>query len=819
MDRLYSSSSDGFGGHTSGSTLDEPYGARSLGATTDADAPATTGWGDAPVQADGGAVGGADVHATAAQGVAGAGGSLPYLSTIQQAFGRHDVGGVRAHVGGEAGQAADAIGAEAYATGDHVAFRDTPSLHTAAHEAAHVVQQRAGVHLKGGVGAAGDAYEQHADAVADRVVAGQSAEDLLDEGADDGEADHERAPDGDGERRAPTSAATPAPATQKRARTGGAPALQLAITPATVIAPDGAGLHKSNRKKRNANQSVTVRSGGLLGTGKKETLRFGTSIKIDRAKPVVGQQHVYAEHGTEVGYVKKDHVRSEQIGQSDYFIVGGQAVDRCVIFDRSTDQVVDKTSFGAEWADAFRTSLEHILAAQTRVDDIPGLIRGMIKQHTLGVPPDPGLFQLAAQNLDQKVAARVQTDKNQLVQANLITAQHELVSVKFTGADFHKGGQAPLFLEFAIPNTQQPDRRRVVYKPGNLGVDRQLFGSQPDSLAKKLDQGGTQISHYTILDREDAQQEKYGFMEFVESDTPRDANDLLAVYRSLGANMAVGYLAGLEDVHYENVLLLRNRVQVIDMEATTGMFSKKHNQQQQLEPNKGGFSSALWDSALHRGIRPKLEGAVKAATLLSAPDANAAQTAFRDAFKGVLDTAKGQNFDNDWQQQTQALGGLHSRIVPLATASFYILIEVARKAGSLNAWQQKVDGDVGNIATTAGSNSGHTLQFVKNVLRSPGTYAALLRGEVPFFKRDLGSTDIFDEAGTQIPSAGCSKVGGDIATEMGNRRNELRQHGDNADVFAQFAAQMVPLLGQVNQGVLALLQERRNQNQNRNQNN
>lgn len=35
-----------------------------------------------------------------------------------------------------------ATGAEAFATGNHVAFASSPSLHTAAHEAAHVVQQR-----------------------------------------------------------------------------------------------------------------------------------------------------------------------------------------------------------------------------------------------------------------------------------------------------------------------------------------------------------------------------------------------------------------------------------------------------------------------------------------------------------------------------------------------------------------------------------------------------------------------------------------------------------------------------------------------------
>lgn len=42
------------------------------------------------------------------------------------------------------------------------------------------MQQRAGVQLSGGVGQVGDKYEQHADAVADRVVQGKSAADLLD---------------------------------------------------------------------------------------------------------------------------------------------------------------------------------------------------------------------------------------------------------------------------------------------------------------------------------------------------------------------------------------------------------------------------------------------------------------------------------------------------------------------------------------------------------------------------------------------------------------------------------------------------------------
>jgi hypothetical protein len=122
----------------------------------------------------------AAVASAAAHGTSGPAGALPHLDTIQAAFGRHDVTGVQAHQGPSAAAGAAALGAEAFATGEKVAFAGAPSLHTAAHEAAHVVQQRAGVHLKGGVGQADDAYERHADAVADRVVAGHSAEALLD---------------------------------------------------------------------------------------------------------------------------------------------------------------------------------------------------------------------------------------------------------------------------------------------------------------------------------------------------------------------------------------------------------------------------------------------------------------------------------------------------------------------------------------------------------------------------------------------------------------------------------------------------------------
>lgn len=141
------------------------------------------------VQADTGSMGGDDPVGDASSGVSSASSPIPHQDPIQSSFGKHDVGGIKSATGGEAASAAKSLGTTAFATGEKVGFASSPDLHTAAHEAAHVVQQRGGVQLYGGVGQAGDVYEQHADQVADKVVAGESAEGLLDKFAGSGSAD------------------------------------------------------------------------------------------------------------------------------------------------------------------------------------------------------------------------------------------------------------------------------------------------------------------------------------------------------------------------------------------------------------------------------------------------------------------------------------------------------------------------------------------------------------------------------------------------------------------------------------------------------
>ena len=118
-----------------------------------------------------------DPLATAKAGLEARATPLPHLDRIQSAFGKqHDLSSVTAHVGGPAARANEQLDARAYALGDRVAFASSPDLRLAAHEAAHVVQQRQGVTAAHG---RDSSYERRADEVADAVGAGHSAETLL----------------------------------------------------------------------------------------------------------------------------------------------------------------------------------------------------------------------------------------------------------------------------------------------------------------------------------------------------------------------------------------------------------------------------------------------------------------------------------------------------------------------------------------------------------------------------------------------------------------------------------------------------------------
>ena len=128
-----------------------------------------------------------DAEAAVSRAVQGSGSELPsdVRRTFESGLGA-DLSGVRLHTSGGSAEAAQAVGAKAYATGQNIHFAagqyqpsTAPGLHLLAHEVAHTVQQAGGAatgrqhQLE--VSAPGDALEVEADRVADALVAGSSA--------------------------------------------------------------------------------------------------------------------------------------------------------------------------------------------------------------------------------------------------------------------------------------------------------------------------------------------------------------------------------------------------------------------------------------------------------------------------------------------------------------------------------------------------------------------------------------------------------------------------------------------------------------------
>lgn len=122
---------------------------------------------------------GADAPQLASEGTSGSGGEMPFRSQIQSSFGDHDISGISVHTDSKADEANKAMGSTGFAVGGSIGLSSGYDLHTVAHEAAHAVAQKSGkgVSLYGGPDSPS---ERFADAVADKVVAGESASGLLD---------------------------------------------------------------------------------------------------------------------------------------------------------------------------------------------------------------------------------------------------------------------------------------------------------------------------------------------------------------------------------------------------------------------------------------------------------------------------------------------------------------------------------------------------------------------------------------------------------------------------------------------------------------
>ena len=115
-----------------------------------------------------------DPHQAAAQAFSGSGSEVPFRSEMEASFGT-SFADVRVHTGEAARTAAAQLGAEAFTTGNQIAFvSSSPDRELVAHELAHVVQARGGS-TGTGMSRPSDALEREAEAVAAAVITGRPA--------------------------------------------------------------------------------------------------------------------------------------------------------------------------------------------------------------------------------------------------------------------------------------------------------------------------------------------------------------------------------------------------------------------------------------------------------------------------------------------------------------------------------------------------------------------------------------------------------------------------------------------------------------------
>jgi hypothetical protein len=180
----------------------------------------------------------------------------------------------------------------------------------------------------------------------------------------------------------------------------------------------------------------------------------------------------------------------------------------------------------------------------------------------------------------------------------------ELIEIKSTGSDFHKGGKQVLILSF---KTTQIPKFKLVYKPGDIEIDCLLIGDSSvvnhltpnfmelslveiinDRIDKelKLDPESSLVKLRTlhILPRnptsncepgpslpERAIGDSYGYIEYIERDDPitNDKENIVKkFYRSMGQWAAIACIFSFTDLHAENVLVKEHEPVLIDMEVS-----------------------------------------------------------------------------------------------------------------------------------------------------------------------------------------------------------------------------------------------------------
>ncbi len=154
----------------------------------------------------------------------------------------------------------------------------------------------------------------------------------------------------------------------------------------------------------------------------------------------------------------------------------------------------------------------------------------------------------------EEMLRRLATSRSGLEEQFQIDQSSRLATIQLGLSDPHRGGRVVAILAFG----ESEHTRKVVYKPTDMQLDatyqRYLQAINDASTLEPL-------RCLTVLNRDG-----YGFMEWVEHRPAASEEELAHFYVNAGRTMAVLYLLGCTDCHYENLIASGDQLILIDTE-------------------------------------------------------------------------------------------------------------------------------------------------------------------------------------------------------------------------------------------------------------
>jgi Domain of unknown function (DUF4135) len=138
----------------------------------------------------------------------------------------------------------------------------------------------------------------------------------------------------------------------------------------------------------------------------------------------------------------------------------------------------------------------------------------------------------------------------------------DVKTIHLTGSDFHNQGQQVAIIESTTGS-------KLVYKPRTTSPDRALIGEDGVFAAlNEISLGTVQLPTMKFDERTAKGGEAYSYVEFKTKITEKTEGEIESYYMRYGQVAVASKLAGVNDLHYENVMSVESGPTVIDAETS-----------------------------------------------------------------------------------------------------------------------------------------------------------------------------------------------------------------------------------------------------------